>query len=70
MDDSGTESDELLWCGDDEFVATCGEDIATSQSSVPPHEDPQALAVKQEPAEDLDGITAPVAKYYRLLLFR
>ncbi|KAF8717921.1 Type IIB DNA topoisomerase, partial [Rhizoctonia solani] len=68
MDNSGTQSDELLWCDDDdnELVATHGyrEYIARSQSSLPPDNDLQAPAneqVKQEPVEDLDRLAVPAA---------
>ncbi|CAE6442608.1 unnamed protein product [Rhizoctonia solani] len=68
MDNSGTQSDELLWCDDDdnELVATheYREYIARSQSSLPPDNDLQAPAneqVKQEPVEDLDRLAVPAA---------
>ncbi|KAL5635131.1 hypothetical protein ACGC1H_002981 [Rhizoctonia solani] len=68
MDASGTESDELLWCDDDEFVATDDEYIDTSQTSlVSPDQGSEAPAtVKQEPVEDLDELEDPVANEHAI----
>ncbi|KDN50717.1 hypothetical protein RSAG8_01215, partial [Rhizoctonia solani AG-8 WAC10335] len=71
-------SDELLCCDDDEFefVATDGEYIATSQTSLlSPDTGSEApatgQAVKQEPVGDSDGFEDPVAKYPdRVILLR
>ncbi|KEP54636.1 putative topoisomerase acting in meiosis protein [Rhizoctonia solani 123E] len=68
MDASETESDELLWCDDDEFMAIDGEYIATSQTSLAsPDQSSEALAaVKQEPVEDLDELEDPVANEHAI----
>ncbi|KAH7342004.1 Spo11/DNA topoisomerase VI subunit A [Rhizoctonia solani] len=70
MDDSGTESDDLLWC-DDDFIATDGKYIATDQlSSLAPDKGSEApvtdTVVKQEPVEDSEGFGDPVANEHAI----
>ncbi|CAE6457035.1 unnamed protein product [Rhizoctonia solani] len=70
MDDSGTESDEWLWC-DDDFIATDREHIATDQpSSSPSGKSSEApvtdKVMKQEPVEHSEGFGDPVANEHAI----
>ncbi|CAE6519454.1 unnamed protein product [Rhizoctonia solani] len=70
MSESGTESDELLWCDHDEFIAPSDEVIISRASSLPPGRDTEApakdQAVKQEPVEDSDGFEDSVANEHAI----
>ncbi|KAJ1307298.1 hypothetical protein OPQ81_001408 [Rhizoctonia solani] len=71
MDDSGTESDELLCCDGDDLVATDKDCTATSQTSLLLSDtNSQApmtnQAVKQEPVERPDGFEHSVASQHTI----